>query len=68
MSIELTAGQRGLQQEVREYMKTIMTPELQEEMKDPDLREGGGPEFRRQYARMGADGWIGLSWPKELGG
>jgi alkylation response protein AidB-like acyl-CoA dehydrogenase len=37
-------------------------------MKDPDVREGGGPEFRKQYARMGADGWIGLSWPKALGG
>ncbi len=68
MNIELTAHQKALQQEVREYMKTVMTPELAEEMKDPDLREGGGPEFRKQYARMGADGWIGLSWSKALGG
>ena len=45
-----------------------MTPELLEEMKQDDLKEGGGPEFRKQYARMGADGWIGLSWSKELGG
>jgi len=53
---------------VREYMKTVMTPALLEEMKVDDLKEGGGPEFRKQYARMGADGWIGLSWSKELGG
>ncbi len=68
MNIELTTGQKALQREVREYMKTVMTPELLEEMKDDDLREGGGPEFRKQYARMGADGWIGLSWSKALGG
>ena len=68
MNIELTPQQKALQQEVREYMKTVMTPELLEEMKIPEFKEGGGPEFRKQYARMGADGWIGLSWSKELGG
>ena len=68
MNIELTTKQKALQQEVREYMKTIMTPELLEEMKHPEYKEGGGPEFRKQYARMGADGWIGLSWSRELGG
>ena len=37
-------------------MKTVMTPALLEEMKIDDHKEGGGPEFRKQYARMGADG------------
>ena len=68
MNIELTAEQKALQQEVREYMTTVMTPELLEEMKIPEYKEGGVPEFRKQYARMGADGWIGLSWSRELGG
>jgi alkylation response protein AidB-like acyl-CoA dehydrogenase len=68
MNIELTAEQKALQQEVRDYMTTIMTPELLEEMRIPEYKEGGGREFRKQYARMGADGWIGLSWSKELGG
>ena len=68
MNIDLTPEQRQLQQEVRAYMEGIMTPELQAEMKDPEFKEGGGPEFRRQFARMGADGWIGLSWSKDLGG
>ena len=68
MNIELTPAEKELQLEVREYMKTVMTPELLEEMKIPEYKEGGGPEFRKQYARMGADGWIGLSWSKELGG
>ncbi len=68
MQIHLSAEEQKLQQEVRAYMRELMTPELREEMKDPDLREGGGPEFRKQFARMGSDGWIGLSWPEELGG
>ena len=68
MNIELTPEQKALQEEVRTYMKSVMTPALLAEMKIPELKEGGGPEFRKQYARMGADGWIGLSWSKELGG
>ncbi|MEH6587421.1 MAG: acyl-CoA dehydrogenase family protein [Halioglobus sp.] len=68
MNIELTSELNALQQEVRHYMKGIMTPELLEEMKNEDFKEGGGPEFRKQYAKMGADGWIGLSWSKDLGG
>ena len=68
MNIELTAHEKKLQQEVRSYMADIMTPAMIAEQQDQNLKEGGGPEFRRQYAKMGADGWIGLSWPKALGG
>lgn len=68
MNIDFTPEQRSLQQEVRQYMQGIMTPELLEEMKNDEHKEGGGPEFRKQLARMGADGWIGLSWSKDLGG
>ena len=68
MNIELTAHEKKLQQEVRSYMAGIMTPAMIEEQKDHNLKEGGGPEFRKQFAKMGADGWIGLSWPKALGG
>jgi alkylation response protein AidB-like acyl-CoA dehydrogenase len=68
MNIELTAHEKKLQQEVRSYMADIMTPAMITEQQDHNLKEGGGPEFRRQFAKMGADGWIGLSWPKGLGG
>ena len=56
MNIELTSEQKALQQEVRDYMNTVMTPELAEEMKIAEYKEGGGPEFRKQYARMGQTG------------
>lgn len=68
MELALTASQQELQQRVRDYLSDRVTPALREELKHPEWAEGGGPEFRRQYARMGADGWIGLSWPGSEGG
>jgi alkylation response protein AidB-like acyl-CoA dehydrogenase len=68
MKIELTTEQKALRDEVREYMKGIMTDAMREEMKDPEYFEGGGPEFRKGLKKMGSDGWIALSWPEEYGG
>ena len=68
MKIEFTPEQLQLRQTVREYMRELVTPALEEEKKNPEYFEGGGPEFRKQYARMGEDGWISLSWPQALGG
>jgi alkylation response protein AidB-like acyl-CoA dehydrogenase len=42
-----------------------MTPELRAEV---EATEGGGPLYRTALKRMGADGWLGVSWPKEYGG
>jgi len=68
MKIEFTPDQLALRQRVRDYMKGAVTSELEEEKRNPEFFEGGGPEFREQYARMGEDGWISMSWPKEMGG
>jgi alkylation response protein AidB-like acyl-CoA dehydrogenase len=68
MFIEMTLQQQQLQQDVRTYMVGIMTPELRQEMSNPEYFEGGGPVFREQLQRMGTDGWIGLSWPESRGG
>ena len=68
MNIDFTPEQVQLRQRVRDYMRDLVTPELEQEKRDPEYFEGGGPEFRRQYARLGEDGWISLSWPKALGG
>jgi alkylation response protein AidB-like acyl-CoA dehydrogenase len=68
VKIEFTPKQLNLQREIRQYMKDIMTSELAQEMRNPEYFEGGGPEFRRLLKKMGSDGWIALSWPKEYGG
>ncbi|MCP4038138.1 MAG: acyl-CoA dehydrogenase, partial [bacterium] len=66
MRIEFTAEQTAMQKELRAYFEQLVTPELREELDAGG--EGGGPEFRKAMRKLGADGWIGLSWPRDLGG
>jgi len=65
MYIDYNAEQHALRTELREYFAALMTPELQEES---ETSEGGGPHYRKALHRMGADGWLGIGWPKEFGG
>ena len=67
MRIEFTKEQVSLREELRKYLKNLMNSKLKEELKK-GAREGGGPEFRKALEKIGSDGWIGLSWPKEYGG
>jgi hypothetical protein len=43
----------------------MMTDALRAELA---VTESGGPEYHKAMRRMGADGWLGLGWPKEYGG
>jgi alkylation response protein AidB-like acyl-CoA dehydrogenase len=65
MHVELSPEQRALQEQLRAYFAELMTPELQGEIKGS---EGGGPLYRRALEKMGADGWLGIGWPREYGG
>ena len=67
MKAEFTPEQEKLRAELRAYFAALMTPELVAEC-ERNTGEGGGPLFREAMRRMGRDGWIGLGWPKELGG
>ena len=67
MRIEFTKEQISLREELRKYFKNLMNNKLKKELKK-GAREGGGPEFRKALEKIGSDGWIGLSWPKEYGG
>ena len=66
MDFELTQDQRAFRDELRGYFATMMTDELTTEL--ATNLEGGGPEFRAAMRRMGRDGLLGLSWPKQYGG
>jgi len=68
MLIQLNQQQEKLKDELQEYFDDLITPELNSELNDPKYFEGGGPEFKKAMRTMGSDGWIGLSWKKELGG
>jgi alkylation response protein AidB-like acyl-CoA dehydrogenase len=68
MLIQLNQKQSKLKDELQEYFEGLITPALRAELNKPEHFEGGGPEFKKAMRTMGADGWIGLSWKKELGG
>lgn len=67
MKLEFTPEQDALRKELRAYFKKLMTPELIDEVSQTP-GEGGGPLFWKAMKKLGKDGWIGVGWPKELGG
>lgn len=67
MHIDFTPEQRALRKEIRDYYGRLFTPELRAAL-DAEWEEVGGPVFRHIVGRMGADGWLGIGWPKQYGG
>jgi alkylation response protein AidB-like acyl-CoA dehydrogenase len=65
MRLAPTDEQQALRKEVRDYFAAMMTPEVEEEMARHEM---GGPLSRELQRRMGADGWLGIGWPKQYGG
>jgi len=64
VQLELTAEQAALQQELREYFATVVTPDEADAM----LITRHGELYREVVKRMGRDGWLGVGWPTEYGG
>ncbi|WP_167042434.1 acyl-CoA dehydrogenase family protein [Salinibacterium sp. ZJ454] len=66
MDFALTPAQQELSRELRSYFASLMTPAVVAAL------QSGGPDrpiVRREVIRrMGADGWLGVGWPIELGG
>jgi alkylation response protein AidB-like acyl-CoA dehydrogenase len=67
MDLDFTPEQQALRQEIRDYYRHLFTPDLRAAL-DAEWHEYGGPVFRHVVGRMGADGWLGIGWPKEHGG
>ncbi|HEY2428706.1 MAG TPA: acyl-CoA dehydrogenase family protein [Acidimicrobiales bacterium] len=65
MYIGYTEEQESLRQELRAYYAELLTPDVVEEL---GKGHGIGPVNRRIVRQMGADGWLGIGWPKEYGG
>lgn len=65
MYIDYTDAERALVQELRAYFAELVNDELLAEIGGT---EGGGPLYTKALRRMGADGWLGIGWPKEFGG
>lgn len=68
MELDFTPEERRFRDDLRAYLGEMMTDALTDELTASDRGEGGGPEFRKAMKKMGADGYLGVSWPKEYGG
>jgi alkylation response protein AidB-like acyl-CoA dehydrogenase len=60
--------QVALRDELRSYFARLMTSEVRAEFGEGTSYHYTGPAYRRIVRQMGADGWLGLGWPKEYGG
>ena len=65
MKLAYSTEPEALRQERRAYYKKLLTPEIADECA---RSEGVGPVVREVVKQMGADGWLGIGWPKEYGG
>src|SRR3954452_13351913 len=65
MRFQESPEERALRAELRAYFTTLMAEEDPSGLGAPGDNE---PAFRRIVRRLGADGWLGIGWPKEYGG
>jgi alkylation response protein AidB-like acyl-CoA dehydrogenase len=65
MHLDYTAEQQSLRKELGEYFDGLLTPDVRADLGHPGE---GSPRYRELVRRMGADGWLGIGWPKEYGG
>ena len=65
MKLAYSAEHEALRRELRAYYGKLLTPEI---LAECQRSEGVGPVVREVVKQMGADGWLGIGWPKEYGG
>jgi 3-oxocholest-4-en-26-oyl-CoA dehydrogenase alpha subunit len=65
MFLEETPEQEALRTELRAYYADLLTPEVRAGIADGGE---GGDMWREVIRRVGADGWLGVGWPTEVGG
>ena len=65
MYLQETPAQQALRAELRAYFRGLVTDEVREALVGAHETS---PVRRQLFRRMGADGMLGLGWPKEYGG
>jgi hypothetical protein len=65
MFLDYTTEQKDLRQQLRQYFARLLPDDVRTELGGPGE---GGPLYRRLVRQMGADGWLGIGWPREYGG
>jgi len=65
MDFALTDEQKRLRQEVRSFLKEVVTPDL---VRETESNLGLGPHSWAFMRKAGARGWLCPTWPKKYGG
>ena len=65
MHLALTSAQEDFRLQVRQYFSSVMTPEIQDQQRRYAL---DSDTYKALIRRIGADGWLCVSWPVEYGG
>ncbi|GAB2843597.1 acyl-CoA dehydrogenase family protein [Actinocorallia aurea] len=68
MHLAETEAQVEMRARMRAYFAEIMTPELRHELRDGHYAENATDAYKTVIRRLGEDGWLGIGWPKEIGG
>src|SRR5437870_1291766 len=69
MQFDYTADQRAFRDRLCAFLGAELTEAARREQHDPDQLGGWSVPFSRAFhRRLGAAGFIGLSWPSEYGG
>ncbi|WP_442804451.1 acyl-CoA dehydrogenase family protein, partial [Streptomyces luteogriseus] len=65
MHLEYTPEQQRLRTELRSYFAELVPDHAYARHGDPAAQKRF---YRETIRRLGADGWLGVGWPKEYGG
>ncbi|MFQ5825727.1 MAG: acyl-CoA dehydrogenase family protein [Dehalococcoidia bacterium] len=65
MDFGFSEGEKAFRQEVAEFLDRELTPDILREVEERGLP---GPLYFQFQRRLGAKGWLGLTWPREYGG
>jgi len=65
MHLAYTPEQQALRKELRAYFEELITDEVRSQL---GAAGEGSPLFRSLVRKLGADGWLGIGWPREYGG
>jgi 3-oxocholest-4-en-26-oyl-CoA dehydrogenase alpha subunit len=68
MYVALTADQLRLRDEVEGYFSELVTPEIRAALAAATGEFGDVTVYKDVIRQLGADGWLGMGWPKEYGG
>ena len=68
MHIALDPEHLALRAELQEYFDRLVTPERKTGLASATGEFGEAGVYKEVIRQIGADGWLGIGWPKEYGG